>query len=126
RPCWTETLFELTRMYAGRYKPIPIMITETAGRGTIKKRIAWIDDSVETVRKARAEGMAVIGYTFWPLFSLCTWAYQRGGNDIAEYKLDMGLYDLKQGPSGWERVPTPVVDAFRRVVAQGIDRRANV
>ena len=51
----------------------------------------------------RADGIPLVGYTFWPLFSLFAWGYQRGGREIVEYKLDMGLYDLVHSASGWER-----------------------
>src|SRR5947209_3191532 len=101
RPCWTEVLSELTKMYAKRYAPAPLMITETAARGSMKKRLQWIQDSFEMIRQTRAAGVPLVGYTFWPLFSLFAWTYQRGGRDIVEYKLDMGLYDLVQSASGW-------------------------
>src|SRR5690606_26163872 len=93
RPTWTDTLAELTRMYALRYAPTPVMVTETAGKGRMSRRVAWIEESVEVVRRARTKGLAVVGYTFWPLFSLFGWAYQRGTREMVEYKLDMGLYD---------------------------------
>jgi beta-glucosidase len=112
-PCWSETLLELTRMYAVRYAPLPIMITETACNGGMPRRIKWIEDSVEAVRQAREEGIPLIGYTFWPLFSLVTWAYQAGQREPGEYLLDMGLWDLRPGPDGLERVHTPVVDAYK-------------
>lgn len=117
RPCWTETLLELTRMYAARYAPIPVMITETASSGSIKRRIKWIEDSAEMVRQARAEGIPLVGYTFWPLFSLVTWAYRNGSGGVSDYLLDMGLWDLRPGPDGLARVHSPVVDAYKRVVA---------
>jgi beta-glucosidase len=115
-PCWAETLAQLTQMYAERYAPIPVMVTETAGTGSIQKRIQWIEDSVEALQQARARGLPVLGYTFWPLFSLVAWAYQKGGGDLQNYLIDMGLWDLRPGPDGLERVSTPVVEAYRRAV----------
>jgi beta-glucosidase/6-phospho-beta-glucosidase/beta-galactosidase len=117
KPCWTETLAELTRLYAARYAPIPIMITETASSGSVARRVKWIEDSVETVRQARAEGIPVAGYTFWPLYSLVTWAYRNGRGGVADYLLDMGLWDLRPTPDGLERVRTPVVDAYKRAIS---------
>ena len=120
RPCWTETLMELTRMYAARYSPIPVMITETACSGSMKRRIRWIEDSVEVVRQARAEGIPLVGYTFWPLYSLVTWAYRNGRAELGDYLLDMGLWDLRRTDKGLERVHTPAVDAYKRAVRASV------
>jgi beta-glucosidase/6-phospho-beta-glucosidase/beta-galactosidase len=117
RPCWTETLGALTDLYAERYAPIPVMVTETASSGSMRRRIRWIEDSVAELMAARARGVPVIGYTFWPLFSLVAWAYQKGDRDVSEYLLDMGLWDLRPGPTGLERVATPAVEAYRRAIA---------
>ena len=64
------------------------------------------------------KGVPVIGYTYWPLFSLVAWAYRQGKLDIEKYLLHIGLWDLKSRSTGLERVATPAVDAFRTVVAQ--------
>jgi len=119
-PCWAETLSELTGMYAERYAPIPIMVTETASAGSIKRRIKWIDDSTETIRQARLAGQNVVGYTFWPLFSLVAWAYQRGKAEAANYLVDMGLWNLRPGPDGLSRIRTPAVDAFQQAIRRPI------
>jgi beta-glucosidase len=118
--CWAEVLGALTEMYAARYAPIPLMVTETACAGSIKRRVEWIRDSVEVVAQARARGLPVIGYTFWPLFSLVAWAYQTGSRDAGDYLIDMGLWDLRPGTSGLERVHTPVVDAFKQAIAKAM------
>jgi beta-glucosidase/6-phospho-beta-glucosidase/beta-galactosidase len=117
--CWTETLEEITRQYASRFD-LPLMITETACSGSIKRRIAWIEDSTELARRLRAEGVPLVGYTFWPLFSLVAWAYRNSTRDIDHYFFDMGLWDLKPGPTGLERVHTPVADAFKSAVGAQI------
>ncbi len=119
-PCWTETLGELTRMYAARYSPVPIMVTETANRGSIARRVQWIEESVQVLLKARAAGIPVVGYTFWPLFSLVAWAYQTGSREAVNYLVDMGLWDLRSGSTGLERVETPAPDAYRRVIDAGV------
>jgi beta-glucosidase len=117
KPCWAETLANLTHMYAARYAPIPIMVTETATAGSIKRRKAWIEDSVAVINKARAGGANVVGYTLWPLFSLVTWAYRNGKADASEYLIDMGLWDLRPGPQGLERLHTPLVDVYKSAIA---------
>ncbi len=116
-PCWSEVLVELTAMYAERYAPLPVMVTETASSGSMARRIKWIEDSTAVLMEARGRGIPVIGYTFWPLFSLVAWAYHTGSRDVHDYLVHMGLWDLRPGPTGLERVHTPAVDAYRRIVA---------
>ncbi len=117
-PCWSEVLSDLTEMYAERYAPLPVMVTETAAAGSIARRLKWIEDSVEALMQARARGVPVMGYTFWPLFSLVAWAYHTGSRDVTDYLIHMGLWDLRPGPGGLERVPTPVADTYRRAAAR--------
>lgn len=116
RRCWSETLDVLLELYARRYSPLPIMITETAADGSYRRRCAWIEDSVRVVRKARESGLPIVGYTYWPLYSLVTWAYRQGTGDPSRYLLDMGLWDLCPGPTGLERLHTPVADCYRQLV----------
>ena len=71
------------------------------------------------VRRVRARGVPLIGYTWWPLFALVTWGYREGKKPPHEYLKQMGLWDLRPSPDGLERVPTPLVDRFRELVAQG-------
>lgn len=117
QPCWTETLTALTWMYAGRYSPLPIMVTETAAWGSMARRTAWIRESTEAVLAARSAGAPVIGYTFWPLYSLVAWSYQIGRRPRDTCLVNMGLWDLHPGPAGLERVSTPAVDAYRQAVS---------
>jgi beta-glucosidase len=117
RRCWTETLEEISRQYAARYD-LPIMITETASSGSFKRRIAWIEESAVLVERLRAEGIPIVGYTFWPLFSLVAWAYRNSTRDVSHYLFDIGLWDLAAGRDGLDRKHTPVVDAFKGIVAK--------
>jgi beta-glucosidase/6-phospho-beta-glucosidase/beta-galactosidase len=114
--CWTETLEEITRQYAAHFD-LPLMITETASDGPMSRRVSWIEDSVRLVNRLRKEGVNLVGYTFWPLYSLVAWAYRNSDRDVSQYLLDMGLWDLKPGPTGLERIRTPAVDAFHREVS---------
>ncbi len=117
--CDAETFAELTRMYARRYG-LPVMCTETASTGPPWKRARWIADSVQRVYDLRAEGVPVVGYTYWPLFSLVSWAYQRGELPKDRYLIHMGLWDLRpdpEHPGALLRKPTPAVDAYKCVVA---------
>jgi beta-glucosidase/6-phospho-beta-glucosidase/beta-galactosidase len=123
RPCWTETFAALTRMYAARYG-LPVMCTETASSGPIRKRVRWIEESVRQMNRLRAEGVPVVGYTYWPLFSLVGWAYQRGALPLGRYLIHMGLWDLRADGENGEvlrRVPTRAADAYRQVAAAPVE-----
>jgi len=114
-----SVLADLCRMYYHRYR-LPIMITETAAKGGVGKRAAWMDASIAVVRQLRGEGVPVIGYTWWPLFALISWPYRVGSLPLEKYLMQMGLWDLKMRDSRLERVRTPLVDRYRAYVTSGI------
>lgn len=96
----------------------PVMITETSTIGSVHRRAAWLDGSLATVRGLRGEGVPVVGYTWWPMFSLVTWMWRSGRKDVGSYLGHMGLWDLvDDGRSGLDRRPTVLVDRFRAHVA---------
>ena len=64
--------------------------------------------------------MPLIGYTWWPMFALITWAYRQGKKPPAEYLAQMGLFDLEWRDDGeLRRVRTPLVEAYRELVLAG-------
>ncbi len=108
-----EIIDRLARLYYDRYQ-VPLFISETASLGSVKRRAAWLNDSIAAVQRVRAEGIPLIGYTWWPLFALVTWAYRQGQHPPDYYLKQMGLWDLrnKDGKT-MERVSTPLVEAYR-------------
>lgn len=115
-----DVLERLAELYHARYER-PIIISETASEGTVARRRAWLEESVAAIARARARGIPVTGYTWWPLFALVAWAYRRGERPIAHYLKQMGLWDLRADPLGsLERVRTPLVDEFRRLATGGL------
>lgn len=109
----TDGLEELIRAFSGRYGR-PIFVTETSMAGSVEARLGWLEDSVALVRRLRDEGVAVVGYTWWPLFSLVDWKYREETRPVADYLVLMGMYDLVPDGTGLlERVPTAIVDRFR-------------
>lgn len=114
-----ELVERVLAMYARRYG-CPVMITETASWGAPARRIAWLDASVVAVRRLRARGVAVVGYTWWPMLGLVAWAYRQGRRAMETSVLQMGLWDLDCG-AGCRRVRTAVVDAYARTVACGAE-----
>ncbi len=110
---------KIGEMYFERYGA-PIMISETATKGSVRQRQAWLTDSVEAVKTLRAKGVPIVGYTWWPMFALVTWAYRQGLRPLHDHLLQMGLWDLDPDPSGrLDRVETPLVDAYRRLTSGG-------
>lgn len=108
----------LADLYWQRYQR-PLLISETASVGSIRRRRAWLDSSVEAVARVRARGVPLVGYTWWPLFALVTWGYREGSRPPADYLYQMGLWNLARDATGLARVPTPLVERYRELVAGG-------
>jgi beta-glucosidase len=109
----------LARLYHERYR-VPVFISETASLGSIKRRADWLGDSVQSARRAREAGIPLVGYTWWPLFALVTWAYRQGTKPPAYYIKQMGLWDLKADDQGnLHRMRTGLVDMYKELVANG-------
>jgi hypothetical protein len=117
-----EILAELGRLYWRRYG-MPMMITETADRGPVARRLRWMEQSIAVVRELREEGIPLVGYTWWPMLALVTWAYRVGSRPAAEYLLQMGLWDLRAEADGTlARVRTELVDCYRSYTTTGSAR----
>ena len=101
--------------YHRRYG-VPIMVTETSAKGPLDVRARWLDASVAAVRHLRAEGVPVLGYTWFPLFTMIDWRYRFGRKPAEHYRLDLGLYTL-DGDAGRRWQATPLVEQYRRYVA---------
>lgn len=113
-------LAELIRTYAERYGA-PVMLSETCVTDTPGVRIDWLDKSVACVEELRAEGLNVVGYTWWPLFDMYEWTYRHATTPRAESLLTMGLYDLVETPQGLARHKNPVADRFRHHATRSLD-----
>jgi beta-glucosidase len=95
----------------------PIMLTETSVFGPVWKRERWLEDSVAAVGRVLDDDIPLIGYTWFPAFSLYAWSYQRGRRPQEAYLAHMGLWDLR-GPE-LERAETRLVGRYRDLVARG-------
>lgn len=107
---------EICRGFHSRYNR-PVMISEIATRGSVQRRLDWLEESLAGVRELREEGVPVVGYTWWPMFSLITWAYRQKVGALHDYIVPMGLWDLRGDEL--ERVETEVVRAYRALIAEG-------
>lgn len=109
-----EIIQRLSELYWNRYQR-PLFISETASVGSVRRRRAWLESSVSAVKQVREQGIPLVGYTWWPMFALVTWAYRQGKHPPAYYLKQMGLWDLN---AGLNRVATPLVEEYR-ALAQG-------
>jgi beta-glucosidase len=107
---------ELIEEYWTRYR-VPIMVTETSARGDESIRARWLEASVAAIRGLRARGVPVLGYTWFPLFTMIDWRYRFGRGPLDEYRLDLGLYTLDHGAHGSRWHATPLVEQFRSYVS---------
>ena len=108
----TDGLREAITTYAARFGA-PVMVTETCVTGSVAERIRWLDDSLALVDQLRTEGVALVGYTWWPLFDMYEWTWRHSGKPRAEHLLSMGLYDLEETDHGLLRVENPVAERYR-------------
>ena len=105
------------------------MVTETCVTGTVAERIEWLTASVAEVERLRAGGVAVVGYTWWPLFDMYEWTYRHSSGPRSDHRLARGLYELVESAGGVERRRTQVADAFTayarrsaRTASAGVER----
>lgn len=120
---------ELKR-YAARHG-VPVMVSETCVTSSVADRIDWLEASVAVVEQLRAEGVPVVGYTWWPLFDMYEWTWRHSRQPRAAHLLSMGLFDLVETPDGLARRRNAVADRFEAfargarataVTEQGITR----
>jgi beta-glucosidase len=116
-----EGMEGLIRGFHDRYEK-PIFWTETSLGGSVEDRLLWLEDSLELVHRLHYEGLPLVGYTWWPLFSLVDWTYREGERPAEDYLRHMGMYDLEpDGEGGFLRIGTPVARAFRATTARRIE-----
>lgn len=115
-----EIIERIATMYWQRYQR-PVFITETAAMGSLNRRRAWLDSSVDAVERLRSRGVPVIGYTWWPMLAMITWAYRQGCLPSANYLKELGLWDLETTQGELRRVKTPLAHAYRDLVARGCE-----
>ena len=101
--------------YYSRYQ-VPIMITETSVVGLEEVRSRWLEASVAAIKKLRGQGVPVIGYTWFPLFTMIDWRYRFGQDPVEHYYLALGLYQLNTQSSGERWLATPLVEQMRSYI----------
>jgi beta-glucosidase len=100
----------MLELFRERYNR-PLMITEIDYCGLNEHKTLFLRYTVQEVKRARAAGIPVIGYTWWPAIDHMNW-------DLALRERDhihpVGLWELHPEPDGrLSRVETEVVAAYR-------------
>jgi beta-glucosidase/6-phospho-beta-glucosidase/beta-galactosidase len=106
----------LIKDYYDRYK-VSIIITETSAFGAEDERSLWLKASVEAVRHLRSQSVPVLGYTWFPLFTMIDWRYRFGQRPLEDYKIELGLFKLESNSSNGRWLPTPLVEQLRGYMA---------
>lgn len=97
---------------------MPVMVTETSAKGEVDLRACWMDETIEAVFSLRQAGVPVVGYTWFPFFSMIDWLYRTGRGPLEKYLIHLGLCEIRVSPEGgWERHTTPLVEQYRRHMA---------
>jgi beta-glucosidase len=109
-----------------RYR-MPIMVTETSARGEPAVRARWMDETLDSVCSLRTEGIPVIGYTWFPLFTMVDWAYRKGRLPLARYLRHFGLYDSAFDSQGvLRRQKTPLVKHYQEHMSRPMPPVSNL
>ena len=89
------------------------MITETSAVGSDEVRAHWLDSSIGTIKHLRSDGIPVIGYTWFPLFTMVDWRYRFSNDPVENHYLELGLYklNLQAGARRW--LESPLVNKYK-------------
>ena len=110
----TAGLRDLLSMYWERYG-LPLAVTETSRGGSVDSRLEWLGESVAEVHALRSEGVPVLGYTWFPFFTLVDWLYRHDLKTPDDWFVHMGLVDLERGADRvLARRRTAAFEAFQR------------
>jgi beta-glucosidase/6-phospho-beta-glucosidase/beta-galactosidase len=104
--------------YVYDHARMPLMVTETSSDDDVSGRQRWMDDTIGAVRTLRSDGIPVIGYTWFPMFSLFRWECRLSTRPLDGYLIHLGLYDLERDADRrLRRTVTPMVDCYREHMA---------
>jgi beta-glucosidase len=95
----------------------PVMLTETSMAASVRTRRRWLHASVAAVNRIRDDGVPLLGYTWFPAFSLVAWSYLTGSKATGAYMAHMGLWDLRDDGHGTlVREPTGLVQDYAELI----------
>lgn len=103
------------------YTKTPMFVTETSSLGDHTQRSLWMSETIGAVRMARAEGMPVVGYTWFPLITMVDWNYRTSKKPVADHLIHLGLWDSQFDSDGvLRRKETMLVDNYRDWIKVGM------
>jgi hypothetical protein len=80
-----------------------------------------MDETLDTVYSLRSEGIPVIGYTWFPLFTMVDWSYRKGRRTLDKYLIHLGLYDSALDDEGiLRRHETALVQRYQEHMARPV------
>ena len=106
---------ELITDYYRRYE-VPVMITETSAVGNDDIRSRWLDSSISTIKALRAAGVPVIGYTWFPFFTMIDWRYRFSDEPLENFYLELGMYHINREKTGKRWLPSPLVEQMKGLI----------
>ncbi|HEY9784137.1 MAG TPA: family 1 glycosylhydrolase [Candidatus Obscuribacterales bacterium] len=102
------------------YTGAPLMVTETSSPGDIDVRRRWMRDTISGVTRVRNEGIPVLGYTWFPLFTMIGWEYRTSNEPIEKHLLHLGLWDCEFDSQGvLVRKETELAKVYRGFARRG-------
>lgn len=112
-------LRDLVELYSARYGG-PLAVTESSLVGTPDEKQEWLRDSAVELAALRSEGHDIVGFTWFPFFTLVDWLYRYDQKQPEEWFREFGLVDLVRGADqGLERVPNSSLELFRELALRG-------
>jgi beta-glucosidase/6-phospho-beta-glucosidase/beta-galactosidase len=99
----------------------PIMITETSARDAEEDRIAWLNSSLRMIKELREKGVPVLGYTWFPMFTMIDWNYRWERGQLDRYLLDLGVYQLNTTGDGGRWRPFPIAEHLRHHIQNPLE-----
>lgn len=104
-------ILNILRAFSERYRR-PLYLAETSSTNFQED---WLQYCVSEVSQALAEGLPIVGLTWWPLFDHVDW--DSGLTRLRGHVSPSGLWHGVPAPT--DREPGPLVAAFRRAVLAG-------
>jgi hypothetical protein len=97
------------------------MITETSAVGSDEVREKWLHSSISMIKTLRCEGVPVVGYTWFPLFTMIDWRYRFSQEPLENFYLELGLYHLNRMADGPRWIPSQLVPEMRKYISDPLN-----
>ena len=68
----------------------------------------------------RGAGVPIIGYTWFPLFTMIDWPYRFGSDPIENYYLELGLYHLNRNDDNARWHPSSLVERYKTYISDSV------